>query len=169
MLASDFDGAVAVFLRSNLARRNGVWPHEASSVARFRNALRRPGAQLTLAEDGSSLVGIALAEPLRDVEGDGGVIPDGQFLGYLYVVPERWSEGIGGRLLDAVIDDARGRSRRQIRLWTHEDNERSHRLYRSRGFNPTGRLADAEGEWALEIADVRSPPTGADDAIGGHS
>jgi len=155
--ASDFDGATAVFARSNLARRNGLWPHEALSVERFRNALSRPGACLTLAEEGSSLVGIALAEPLRDVQGDGGVIPDADFLGYLYVVPERWSEGIGGRLLDAVIDQARSRSCRRIRLWTHEGNERSHRLYRSRGFSPTGRVADGEGEWALEVADSPLP------------
>jgi RimJ/RimL family protein N-acetyltransferase len=39
----------------------------------------------------------------------------------------------------------------RIHLWTHEDNERSHRLYRSRGFSPTGRTAAGEDEWAREI------------------
>jgi len=39
----------------------------------------------------------------------------------------------------------------RIHLWTHDDNERSHRLYRSRGFSPTGKTADGEGEWAREL------------------
>jgi ribosomal protein S18 acetylase RimI-like enzyme len=38
-----------------------------------------------------------------------------------------------------------------MHLWTHEDNERAHRLYRSRGFEPTGRSADGEGEWARAL------------------
>jgi GNAT superfamily N-acetyltransferase len=94
---------------------------------------------------------MASAEPLRGGDGSGPAIPGGCFLSYLFVIPERWGEGIGGVILDAALAEARRRDCSRIRLWTHEDNERSHRLYRSRGFSPTGRIAGGKGEWGLEI------------------
>jgi GNAT superfamily N-acetyltransferase len=94
---------------------------------------------------------MACAEPLWGEHGPGTVTPGGLFLGYLFVVPERWGEGIGGAILDAVLAEAKRRHYSWIHLWTHEENERSHRLYRSRRFAPTGRTADGEGEWAREI------------------
>ena len=92
--------------------------------------------------------GMASAEALWGEEGAGSVTPGSCFLGYLFVLPERWGEGIGGAIVDAVLAEAKRRDYSQIHLWTHEDNERSHRLYRRRGFSPTGRSADGEGEWA---------------------
>jgi GNAT superfamily N-acetyltransferase len=149
---SDFEAAVDVFTESNLARRHGIWPHQATSVARLEACLRKPGSWLLVAEDSSALLGMASAEPMRDEDGAGAVIPGGLFLAYLYVVPARWGEGIGGLLLDAVVADARRHNYRQVRLWTHEDNDRSHRLYRSHGFRPTGRVADGEGEWVSDLS-----------------
>jgi len=165
--AADFDAAVAVFKRSNLARREGVWPHRPASVARVRECLSEPAARLWVAEEGTAVVGMASAEPMRNNDGAGAVIPGGCFLSYLYVDPDRWGEGIGGLILDAVLTDAKGRNHSQIRLWTHEDNVRSHRLYRSRGFFPTGRIAGGEGEWAREI--TREPPGRGSGFRGGHS
>jgi GNAT superfamily N-acetyltransferase len=94
---------------------------------------------------------MASAEPLRNEDGAGPAIPGGCFLNSLFVVPERWGEGIGGTILDAVLAEARRRHYSRIHLWTHEDNARSHRLYRSRGFSPTGRTTGGEGEWAREL------------------
>jgi GNAT superfamily N-acetyltransferase len=94
---------------------------------------------------------MASAAPLRSRDGKGRVIPGGCFLSYLYVVPERWGEGIGGVILDAVLAEAKRRRSSRIQLWTHEDNERSHRLYRSRGFSPTGRTVEDGVEWALDL------------------
>jgi GNAT superfamily N-acetyltransferase len=94
---------------------------------------------------------MASAQPLWGEHGPGTVTPGGLFLGHLFVLPERWGEGIGGAILDAVLAEAKRRHYSRIHLWTHEDNERSHRLYRSRGFSPTGRTADGEGEWARDI------------------
>jgi GNAT superfamily N-acetyltransferase len=84
------------------------------------------------------------------------VIAGEWFLSLIYVLPERWGQGIGGMILDAVIDEANRRGCHRIYLWTHEhQNERAHRLYRSRSFAPTGRtLHDDEdqliGEWWCE-------------------
>jgi RimJ/RimL family protein N-acetyltransferase len=148
--AADVDAAVSVYERSNLARRQGVWPNRAARVEHVRAHLRDPASWFLLANEGPALVGMASAEPQRGEEGAGPVIPGGCFLGYLFVVPERWGEGIGGIILDAVLAEAKRRHYSRIHLWTHEDNERSHRLYRSRGFSPTGRTADGDGEWARE-------------------
>ena len=94
---------------------------------------------------------MASAEALRGEEGAGPVVPGGCFLNLLFVAPERWGEGIGGAILDAVLAEARRRHCSRIHLWTHEDDERSHRLYRRRGFTPTGRIVGGEGEWAREL------------------
>ena len=72
------------------------------------------------------------------------------------MLPERWGTGIGGRLLDAVIGEAKRRGGHHMYLWTHEhQNERAQRLYRSRRFAPTGRtMHDGEGqligEWCYD-------------------
>jgi GNAT superfamily N-acetyltransferase len=149
--AADVDAAVAVFERSNLARRRGVWPDRAARVERARTHLRDPGSWFLLANDGPVVVGMASAEALRGDGGAGPGIPGGCFLNLLFVVPERWGEGIGGAILDAVLAEARRRRYSRIHLWTHDDNERSHRLYSSRGFSPTGRTAAGKGEWAREL------------------
>jgi GNAT superfamily N-acetyltransferase len=149
--AADVDAAVSVYGRSNLARRHGVWPNRAARVERVTAHLRDPGSWFLLANDGPVSVGMASAEPLRGEDGTGPGIPGGCFLNLLFVVPERWGEGIGGAILDAVLAEAKRRHYSRIHLWTHEDNDRSHRLYRSRGFSPAGRAADGEGEWVREI------------------
>ena len=94
---------------------------------------------------------MALVSPLRGIGGAGPAIPGGTFLNLLYVLPERWGEGIGGRLLDEVLAEARRRGCTRIVLWTDEDNERSQWLYAARGFSRTGRAGEGAAEWALEL------------------
>ena len=149
--AADVDAAVSVYERSNLARREGDWPNRAARVEEVRARLRESGSWFLLASDGPELVGMASAEALLGRNREGPAIPGGCFLNLLFVVPERWGQGIGGVLLDAVLDEAKRRNYSHIHLWTDEDNERSQRLYRSRGFSPTGQSAAGEGEWAREI------------------
>jgi GNAT superfamily N-acetyltransferase len=126
--AADVDAAASVYERSNLARRRGIWPNRAARVERVRTHLRDPASWFLLANEGPALVGMASAKALRGEDGAGPVIPGGCFLSYLFVVPERWGEGIGGVILDAVLAEAKRRHYSRIHLWTHEDNERSHRL-----------------------------------------
>jgi GNAT superfamily N-acetyltransferase len=148
---ADVDAAVSVYERSNLARRQGVWPERAARVEEVRVLLREPATWFLLAEDGPSVVGMAAAQPLRGDDASGPAIPGGLFVNLLFVLPERWGEGIGGAILDGVLAEAKERECTRIHLWTHEDNERSHRLYRGRGFSPTGRIQDEEGEWMREL------------------
>jgi len=140
-----------VYERSNIARRKGVWPERSARVEWVRNHLRDPAAWFLVAIDDGTPVGMASAEPLLGEGKKGPPIPGGCFVNLIFVLSERWGEGIGGTLLDAVLAEAKRRGSSHIRLWTEEDNERSHRLYRSRGFSPTGRVGDGAGEWALEL------------------
>jgi GNAT superfamily N-acetyltransferase len=149
--AADADAALAVYERSNLARRKGVWPNRSGRVEQVREHLGRPDSWFLLALDDTVPVGMASAEPARGEDGAGPVIPGACFVNLLFVVPERWGEGIGGAILDAVLAEAKRRGYSQAYLWTHEDNERSQRLYRGRGFSPTGRTMDGEGEWTREL------------------
>jgi GNAT superfamily N-acetyltransferase len=123
-------------------------------LERVTDRLRDPVSWFLLAEDDDEAVGMACAMPLRADGGAGAVVPGGLFLGYVFVVPERWGQGIGGIVLDAVIAEAQRQAYQRIELWTHqENNERAQRLYRSRGFSPTGLTMEGDlhekvGQWA---------------------
>jgi GNAT superfamily N-acetyltransferase len=148
---ADVDAAVSVYERSNLARRHGVWPERAARVERVRARLRDSALWFLLAADASGVVAMAAVAPLRSDDGAGPVALGGCFLSYLFVAPDRWGEGIGGAVLDEALAESGRRHYSRIHLWTHEDNARSHGLYRSRGFSLTARTADGRGEWSREI------------------
>jgi GNAT superfamily N-acetyltransferase len=90
----------------------------AARVERVSAHLLDPDSWFLLANEGPVLVGMASAEPLRGNDGMGPAVPGGCFLNYLFVVPERWGEGIGGVILDAVLAQAKRRNYSRIHLWT---------------------------------------------------
>ena len=138
---------------------SGFLPSRAARVERARTHLRAPASWFLLANEGPALVGMASAEPLRDGDETGPVIPGGCSLHFLFVIPERWGEGIGGVILDAIPAEAKRRHYSRIHLWTNKDNERSARLYRSRGFAPAGRTEDGERECARDLTRAGDRPT----------
>jgi GNAT superfamily N-acetyltransferase len=150
---ADVDAAASVFLRSNQARRGGE-PTSPERLERVMARLRDPAYWFLVTVDRGLPVAMACAGPARADDGAGALIPGVCFLGYVYVVPERWRQGIGGIILDAMVDEAGRRGFHRIELFTHEaDNERAHGLYRSRGFEPTGEVREDEqgtriGRWA---------------------
>jgi GNAT superfamily N-acetyltransferase len=79
--------------------------------------------RVTVAEVDGEVVGVAAAGPL-----DGRLV-----LWKLYVLPGHQGEGIGAALLDAVVDEARGRYA-QLRLAYLDGNERAGRFYSRHGF-----------------------------------
>ena len=58
----------------------------------------------------------------------------------LYVLPERWSRGIGGALHDVALDRLRAANVEEARLWTLTDNHRARAFYERRGWSLTGRI-----------------------------
>ena len=57
----------------------------------------------------------------------------------LAVRPEARRRGLGGRLLDRVMDRARGQGVARLFLEVAHDNDAALALYASRGFEPAGR------------------------------
>ena len=56
------------------------------------------------------------------------------YLEELYVVPSRRGQGLGRALLEAAIEEARGRGANHIDLGTSEDDAAARALYESAGF-----------------------------------
>lgn len=151
-LPVDVDAALSVYERSNLARRKGDWPSRVSRLEHVAANLRDPSSWFLVGEDETGVIAMALVLPFRADRGAGPVIPATAFLDLIYVVPQRWGEGVGGCVLDAVAGEAMRRGTPRVYLWTHErDNERAQRLYASRGFRRTGVEArDEAGEPVAE-------------------
>ena len=120
----DLDPAVAVWQASNTARRGGL-PVPAEHEARVRGHAGKPDAFLLVADDGA-----------------GPPVPGLCHVSTVFVAPNRWGEGIGGRIVDAVLAEARARGYERAQLWTHADNARAQRLYEGRDFQRSGREKD---------------------------
>lgn len=85
---------------------------------------------------------VAIDDRDRDeVVGYGGVVigPDAAEVMTLAVHPERRRRGLGQRLLDALLDEARRRRLPQVLLEVRADNEAALALYRRAGFEPLSR------------------------------
>jgi ribosomal protein S18 acetylase RimI-like enzyme len=139
----DLDAAVAVWLAARAARPGGQ-PASPQREARIRGQMRKPDAFLVIAEDAGTVVGMALAMQGLANDGAGPPVPGLCFVGMVFVAPDRWGEGIGGRVVDALLAEAWSRGYDRAQLWTHANNERAQRLYESRGFRWTGRELDHE-------------------------
>jgi GNAT superfamily N-acetyltransferase len=62
---------------------------------------------------------------------------EGEVVG-LYVDPPWWAQGVGVRLLEAVLDDLRDGGARSARLWVLERNTRARGMYERRGWVADG-------------------------------
>ncbi len=146
----DVEPAVAVWRAASAARRGGR-PVAAERETQVRGAAHQPGAFLLVADDAGEVVGMALALPGRADDGAGPPVPGLCFVSLVYVAPHRWGAGVGGRLVDAVLTEARSQGYTRAQLWTHADNPRAQRLYEGRGFRRSGReKEDDRGEWIVQ-------------------
>lgn len=136
----DHEAAIAVWKASWSAyqAQAGQGAIPSAHEERVQQNLRRPGSFLLVARDPSGPVGISLGLVARETGGSGAPIPGLCHISLVFVMPNRWGEGIGGRLVDAVLHEAVRRGYARAQLWTHADNMRAQRLYASRGFRATG-------------------------------
>ena len=149
---ADVESALSVYERSSLARRHGRWPSRTERLEHVAANLRDSASWFLVGRDRDEDVAMALVLPFRADRGAGPVVPGSAFLDLIYVLPDRWGEGIGGIILDGVIEESVRRGCPRIFLWTHErDNDRAQRLYRSREFVRTGVAgSDEAGEPVAE-------------------
>jgi ribosomal protein S18 acetylase RimI-like enzyme len=138
----DFEAAFRVFRAADSAR--AAWDPW-GSAERIHAHLEDPSSFLIVAEAGGEVVGMAVGMQGLSEDGAGPPVAGLCHVGAVFVSPERWGVGIGGRLVDRVLEEARSRGYRQAQLWTHADNSRARRLYEHRGFEHTGRKKEADG------------------------
>jgi ribosomal protein S18 acetylase RimI-like enzyme len=145
---ADVEPAVAVWFAANQSRRGGL-PPRPEQEARARGHVGIPGAFLFVAEDAGGIVGMALGEQALSDDGAGPPVDGLCHVSMVFVAPDRWGEGLGGRLVDAVLEEARLLGYERAQLWTQRDNARARRLYEGRSFKPSGREKDEFGERIL--------------------
>lgn len=142
---ADIDAAVAVWVAAHGVRRGGVPPLPEQEV-RARNHVDNPEAVLFVADAAGEVVGMALGEQALSNDGSGPPVEGLCHVSMVFVAPGRWGDGLGGRLVDALLEEMRGRGFQGAQLWTQTDNARARRLYEGRGFVPSGREKDESGE-----------------------
>ena len=136
--SGDIEAAVVIHRLANDARQSGRSTASQQEV-RVRAPLNAPDAFLAIAEVDGKPVGMANAMQGLADDGAGPPMPGVRFFSMVYVLPEHWKEGVGGRLVDALLDEASTRGYVRVQLWPHAANDRAQRLYEGRGFVRTGR------------------------------
>ena len=100
------------------------------SLSGFRDVLGNARARLAVAEDHTGeLLGYSAAW----------FVADESEIANLAVASHARRRGVGGRLLDEILDAARAFGARAVFLEVRESNEAGQRLYASRGFAVVGR------------------------------
>jgi GNAT superfamily N-acetyltransferase len=154
----DIATAVDIYRRASTARLGRNVPE--FRLVDVAESLRKPNSWFFLVRDNEHAIAMAHAMPSRlpDGHGPGELVPGLCYLYLIFVVADRWGEGIGAQLLEHVMADARDRGFSRIHLWTHENNERAHQLYEHRGYARTGRAhagqTDSQvivSEWARHL------------------
>ena len=154
-VAEDIEAALALWTTSHVVRRNGR-PLPEAHIASAHQRMAAPGALLLLARcpgdadaagqaEGApdvarEVVGTVLGVQGLDRDGAGPPVPGLLHISLLSVAPERWGQHIGRQLVEQVLARASLRGYEQAQLWTHADNLRANRLYKSLGFRRSGRV-----------------------------
>ena len=121
----------AIFGAARVTEITDAW----HSIKALKARLERPHSEFIVADDGKTLGGMAYAES----DADGKTI----VLRQLYVRPDHQGRGIGGLLMDEILNafpDAE-----TVRLDVNEKNVRAVAFYQGYGFVQVGSETDLDG------------------------
>jgi ribosomal protein S18 acetylase RimI-like enzyme len=117
---------------------------DAERISRVRDKLQDDDALLVVARRDDEVVGMALAEPFRDHDGEGDVRPGVGHVSMVFVHPDAQGRGVGRELMGLLAAEARWS---QLSVWTRDNNEVARRLYAWSGFELTAdRGSTANGD-----------------------
>ncbi len=125
------------------------------TLAAFRSMLAQPQVLARVADEAGRVIGYSVAW----------VVADEAELANLAVDPARRGEGIGARLLDALLAELAARGGATVYLEVRDSNEAAQALYRSRGFLAAGRRRGyyrRPTEDAVVMRRERAPAAGGD-------
>lgn len=117
-------------------------------ITRYVNGWGRPGDRALVALDDFHAVGAAWYRLYTAGEPGFGFVDEGTPELTIGVVPSRRGKGIGSRLLDALLERARGDGHAQLSLSVEWKNPAVH-LYESRGFRT---VREEEGAFVMVAA-----------------
>jgi GNAT superfamily N-acetyltransferase len=103
-----------------------------TAVGRWSERLRSatPGRRILVAEVGGVVVAFAVVAASR---GDDAAPGTGELMA-IYAEPRVWSQGVGGALHDAALQQLRDLSVTSATLWVLTTNERARRFYERHGW-----------------------------------
>lgn len=166
---ADAPAIAALWHAANRARHDAlglpVGPFAGADPAAGRRrvieCLADPRCCVVLAEDRGDPVAMAIAVPGLARDGASSeVIPGLAHVTMVAVHPDRWGQGLGSAVLEAVLAGARERGFTRAQLWTHETNLRAQRLYLRLGWTASGRTTrDDYGELIRQyVRSLTDPP-----------
>ncbi len=142
MTAGDWS-AVAAIWDEGIATGNATFETEPPSWSSFDETRCREGR--FVAEDGGTVVGWAAIAPVSTRPCYAGVVENS-----VYVTASAWGRGIGGMLMDALVEAARAAGIWTIQTSVFPTNAASVALHERAGFRIVGRrerIAELDGVW----------------------
>lgn len=63
----------------------------------------------------------------------------------IHSLPDRWRQGFGSKMMEAVLRDMTVAGYRKVMLWVFEENRRARRFYERHGFTASGKVQEGLG------------------------
>lgn len=143
MTAADWE-AVAAIYRAGIATGNATFESDVPGYEAW-DADHHRDLRLVAVDRSGRVLGWAAAVPASDRCAYAGVVEHS-----VYVDPDQRGRGVGGRLLDALIDRSEALGVWTLQSGVFPENEASLSLHHSRGFRTVGvreRIGQIDGEW----------------------
>jgi len=150
MFPDELEAAVGVWHAANVAR--GA-PHGGERTARIREKLSASDA-LAFVALRPEIVGMALAEPGRFDDGEGGLDPTLLHISMVFVHPAAQGTRVGSSLVLHVLEAARSLGYQRAGVWTYSDNTPARKLYEGVGMAPTGKTVHVLGRTQIQYGCV---------------
>lgn len=109
----------------------------------WKKALQDRGVNVLLAEEDGIPKGFCSFGGYRESSGTSNTIGE---IHTLFILPQSWRQGLGGRLCQAALQRLHDFGYGSIRLWVYEDNIVARRFYERAGFSCTTTTKEVTNE-----------------------